>query len=102
MLWLMEVNGMRYRHLLGELSAVQIAEYGKRKNELLQTYCTTVKPMIEVIKFLNHLSICGIRMTVATSAGKDRAYETLEKLGIPHYFETIVKAMMWPSGDVIP
>jgi beta-phosphoglucomutase-like phosphatase (HAD superfamily) len=43
-----------------------------------------------VVDFLEHLSNAGVRIALATSAGRRRACGTLEELGLARYFETIV------------
>lgn len=78
------------KHFLGELSSEQTAEYGKRKDEILQNRCTRLEPMAGVVEFLDLLSQSGVRVALATSAGKHRTLHTLEELRLAHYFETIV------------
>ncbi|MFZ0773636.1 MAG: HAD family phosphatase [Candidatus Sulfotelmatobacter sp.] len=78
------------KHFLGELAPEQIAEYGNRKDELLQQHIDAVQPMPGVVEFLGHLSEAGIARAVATSASRRRAYGTLEELGLAHCFHTIV------------
>jgi beta-phosphoglucomutase len=78
------------KHFLGELPPHQIAEYGNRKDELLQQHRDTVQPMPGVVDLLGHLSEAGIARAVATSASRRRAYGTLEELGLAGCFQTIV------------
>ena len=82
-------------YFLGKLDSDQIAEYGHRKDELLRSRGNRLEPMSGVVQFLDHLSDSGVRMALATSAGRHRAFGTLEELGLSHYFETIV------SGDEV-
>jgi beta-phosphoglucomutase len=77
-------------HFLGKLDSEQIAEYGRRKDELLRSHGSRLEPMIGVVEFLDHLCDSGVRMALATSASRRRACGTLEELGLAHYFETIV------------
>jgi beta-phosphoglucomutase len=77
-------------YFLGKLDSEQIAEYGRRKDELLRSHGSRLEPMIGVVEFLDHLCDSGVRMALATSASRRRACGTLEELGLAHYFETIV------------
>lgn len=78
------------KHFLGELTPEQIAEYGNRKDELLQKHNHPVQPIPGVIEFLGRLSEAGIRAGLATSASRRRALGTLEELGLANYFHAIV------------
>lgn len=77
-------------HFLGNLNSAQIAEYGKRKDQILREHGLRLEPMPGVVEFLKDLSDCGVRIALATSAGRHRALRTLEELGLAHYFETTV------------
>ena len=77
-------------YFLGKLDSDQIAEYGHRKDELLRSHADGLEPMIGVVEFLDRLCNSGVRTALATRAGSRRACGTLEKLGLAHYFETIV------------
>jgi beta-phosphoglucomutase len=78
------------KHFLGELAPEQIADYGTRKDQLLDKYRHTMQPIPGVIEFLDHLSHVGIRTGLATSASRRRACGTLEELGLAGCFHTIV------------
>jgi beta-phosphoglucomutase len=78
------------KHFLGELTPEQIADYGNRKDELLQRHSDTVQPMPGIVEFLKHLSAAGVPSAVATSASRRRAFGTLEELGLKSYFRAIV------------
>ncbi len=78
------------KHFLGELAPEQVAEYGTRKDELLQKHSHTVQPIPGVVDLLGHLSEAGIRTGLATSASRRRALGTLEELGLARYFHAIV------------
>lgn len=90
------------KHFLGELNPEQIAEYGKRKDELLRNHCIRLMPMIGVVEFLDHLSNSGVRMALATSASRHRACGNLEELRLAHYFETIVTGDEVTAGKPDP
>jgi beta-phosphoglucomutase len=78
------------RHFLGELTPRQIHEYGQQKDEILRDRWSRLAPMAGVIEFLDQLRDSGIRVALATAAGKQRTLHTLEELRLLHYFETIV------------
>ena len=78
------------KHFLGELSPEQVFEYGRRKDEILRSHAVALEPMAGVVGFLDQLCAAGVGLALATSAGRHRVYDTLEELGIEHYFATIV------------
>ena len=78
------------KHFLGELDPTQIAEYGRRKDELLRNHARKLEPMTGVVEFLEHLMRCDVRMALATCASRRRVCGTLQELKLTHYFETIV------------
>ena len=77
-------------YFLGELNPEQITQYGALKDEMLQQLGEGLRPLPGIIEFLNSLSHAGIRIALATSAGRRRTRGTLEELGLAHYFEAIV------------
>lgn len=89
-------------YFLGKLDSEQIAEYGHRKDALLRNHGSSLRPMTGVVEFLNHLLNSGVRMALATSAGRRRACGTLEELGLAHYFETIVTGDEVTAGKPDP
>ncbi len=89
-------------YFLGKLDSEQIAEYGHRKDELLRSHGNRLEPMTGVVEFMDHLGTSGIRMALATSAGRRRACGTLEELGLAHYFETIVTGDEVAAGKPDP
>jgi HAD superfamily hydrolase (TIGR01509 family) len=78
------------KYFLGDLTPGQISEYGALKDEMLQQLRQQLRPLPGVVKFLQRLSSSGVRIALATSAGRRRACGTLEELGLADYFETIV------------
>jgi beta-phosphoglucomutase len=78
------------RYFLGELSPSQIANYGARKDEMLRKLAEDMRPLDGVVEFLDSLSRVGIRIALATSAGRQRAHGTLKELGLTRYFDAIV------------
>ena len=89
-------------YFLGKLDSDQIAEYGHRKDELLRSHGNRLEPITGVVEFLDLLCDSGVRMALATSAGKRRACGTLEELGLCHYFETIVTGDEVAAGKPDP
>jgi HAD superfamily hydrolase (TIGR01509 family) len=77
-------------HFLGPLVDEQLDDYGRLKDELLRKLVDEVRTIPGVVEFLDHLSRAGIRMALATSASRERAWGTLKELGIAHHFQTIV------------
>ena len=78
------------QYFLGELTPSQVAEYGAIKDDMLQQLRKQLQPLPGVEKFLSCLSASGVRIALATSAGRRRACGTLDELGLAKYFETIV------------
>jgi beta-phosphoglucomutase len=77
-------------YFLGKLKPTQIAQYGALKDEMLQQLGEDLQPLPGIIEFLNSLSRAGIRIALATSAGRRRTCGTLEELGLACYFDAIV------------
>jgi HAD superfamily hydrolase (TIGR01509 family) len=55
-----------------------------------------------ILDLLDHLSREGIPIAVATSAGRQRTFGTLQELGIAHYFQTIVTGDEVAAGKPDP
>jgi beta-phosphoglucomutase len=89
-------------YFLGKLDSDQIAEYGHRKDELLRSHGNRLEPMTGVVEFMNLLCASGVRMAIATSAGRHRACGTLEELGLSRYFEIIVTGDEVAAGKPDP
>ena len=89
-------------YFLGKLDSEQIADYGHRKDELLRSHANRLEPMSGVVEFLDHLCNSGVRMALATSAGRRRACGTLDDMGLTHYFETIVTGDEVAAGKPDP
>jgi len=80
------------RHFLGDLTDVQIAEYGNRKDEFFQQVGFQVRSVPGLRKFLRHLECRGIRRAVATSASERRTRSTLDRLQLTQHFAAIITA----------
>lgn len=84
------------RHFLGTLSELEIAEYGRRKDEIFRAIEADIQPFAGVLPFLRQLEHLGIAKAVATSASEIRTAATIERMGLGGYFDAIVT-----SADVI-
>ncbi|HEU5403997.1 MAG TPA: HAD family phosphatase [Terriglobales bacterium] len=78
------------RHYLGSLDETEVEILGKRKDELYgqASESVTMKPGLFTV--LEELDAAGIPFALATSAGKSRSIETLQKFGIAHRFAVVV------------
>jgi len=89
-------------YFLGELTPSQIADYGARKDQMLRELAEQMQPLRGVVEFLDSLSHVGIRIGLATSAGRRRAHGTLRELGLTRYFDAIVTGDEVASGKPDP
>lgn len=78
------------RYFLGDLEPSEIAQYGALKDEMLQQLGEGLRPLPGITEFLNSLSHAGIRMALATSAGRQRTSGTLDELGLTRFFEAVI------------
>jgi beta-phosphoglucomutase len=78
------------RHFLGEMSNLELQEYGKRKNEFFQRIAEEIAPVSGLVEFLQDLEQCGMPAGVATSASEHRTRLTLERLDLARYFQVVV------------
>ena len=90
------------RYFLGELQGWQIAEYGKRKDELLRNYSSKLEPMTGIVELLEDIAKAGVQIGLATSASRGRVLGTLQELGLTHYFDIIVTGDEVPAGKPDP
>ena len=84
------------RHFLGELSEAEIAQYGRRKDEIFRGMEADIQPFPGVLPFLKQLEQSDIRKAVATSASEIRTASTIERMGLGGYFDAVVT-----SADVV-
>ena len=84
------------RYFLGSLSESQIADYGRRKDEIFRRMESQIVPFPGILAFLNQLDHFGILRAVATSASEVRTAATIERLGLGGYFDAVVT-----SADVV-
>jgi len=84
------------RHFLGDLSESEIAEYGRRKDEIFRGIEAEIQPFPGVLPFLRQLEHRGVAKAVATSASEIRTASTIERMGLGGYFDAVVT-----SADVV-
>lgn len=89
-------------YFLGELSPSQIIDYGTRKDEVLRQLAEEMQPLQGIAELLDSLYRVGLRIALATSAGRQRAHGTLKELGLSHYFDAIVTGDDVVSGKPDP
>jgi len=92
------------KHYLGEIGATEVARLGRRKDELYADAARSLKPKPHIPEVLRQLDRDGIVCALATSAGRVRTYDTLEKFGITGRFRAIVTgeeaASPKPAADI--
>jgi HAD superfamily hydrolase (TIGR01509 family) len=90
------------RHFLGDLSDEQIRDFGNRKDEMLRQLGNGTHPVNGVVEFLRSLRPAGLRVALATSAGRKRTLGTLAELGLTGCFDAIVTGDEVPTGKPDP
>lgn len=78
------------RHFLGALSEGEIAEYGRRKDEIFRGIEADIQPFPGVLSFLRQLEHLGVNKAVATSASEIRTASTIERMGLGGFFDAVV------------
>jgi len=78
------------RHFLGELSEVEVRQYGERKDEIFKQQSLQTRLIPGVIDLLAELQNAGIAMAIATSASESRARHTLDQLQLAERFDVVV------------
>ena len=77
-------------HFFGELSEIEIQEYGSKKDEFFREASAVLEPVAGTVEFIQQLEKAGLCIALATSASRQRARWTLEQLGIAEYFDVVV------------
>src|SRR5215467_9627353 len=78
------------RHYLGAISSAEVEKLGRRKDELYAQASARLRPKPRIPETLRQLNEDGIVCALATSAGRSRTYETLEKFGLRNRFAAVV------------
>jgi beta-phosphoglucomutase len=90
------------RHFLGDLPQAELAEYGRRKDEIFRSLEHRIRPAPGVIAFLRELERAGMARAVATSASEIRTASTIERMGLGGYFDAVVTAADVVAGKPNP
>lgn len=90
------------RHFLGDLPEVELAEYGRRKDEIFRSLEHEIRPAPGVIAFLSELEQLGLARAVATSASEIRTASTIERMGLGGYFDAVITAADVVAGKPNP
>jgi beta-phosphoglucomutase len=90
------------RYFLGGLSDEQIRNYGNHKDEMFRRLGNGTRPVAGVVAFLNSLRPAGLRVALATSAGRTRTLGTLADLSLTDCFDAIVTGDEVPAGKPDP
>jgi beta-phosphoglucomutase len=77
-------------HFLGNLSDAEIQEYGIKKDNFFYQVSGEMEPVVGTVEFIKGLKQAHLPMGVATSASRQRAEWTLEKLEIADCFHILV------------
>ncbi len=77
-------------HFLGPLTTVQLAEYGRLKNDLFWQAAADVVPIPGVFEFIECLHAASVTMAVATSASAGRSQSILKGMGLLARFDAVV------------
>jgi len=78
------------KHYLGTIEVSKLGTLGRRKDELYADAAILLKPKPRIPEILRQLNEDGIACALATSAGRARTYETLEKFGLTKRIAAIV------------
>jgi HAD superfamily hydrolase (TIGR01509 family) len=90
------------RHYLGSIEPPEMERLGHRKDELYAVAAHELKTKPGIPRVLSELSGAGILCALATSAGRARAHESLEQLGITADFSIIVTGEAARSAKPAP
>jgi beta-phosphoglucomutase len=77
-------------HFLGELSDVEIQEYGSKKDAFFRQASADLEPISGSVALIKQLDKAGLRIALATSASRRRTWWTLEQLKVADYFKVVV------------
>ena len=90
------------RHYLGDMNALEMERLGRRKDELYEIAAHELITKPGVPRVLSQLRGEGILCALATSAGRARAIESLERFGITKYFSVIITGEQVRSAKPSP
>jgi beta-phosphoglucomutase len=78
------------RHFLGELGEEEVRQYGALKDKYFADVAHEVSAVSGVLDFVDEAEAAGLALGVGTSAGRRRAEEMLERLGLRSRLHAIV------------
>lgn len=92
------------KHYLGELDQEKVEALGRRKDELYLLEAERLLPKPGIPELLNELQSAGIKLGLATSAGRIRTQDTLLKFGMTRRFSVVITgeevAKAKPAPDI--
>lgn len=80
------------RHFLGDLTAVEIDELGRRKDCIFRQVQLEISPVPGVVAMVRELYARGAALALATCASRSRALSTLTGLDLLQCFRVVVTA----------
>ncbi|MGZ4858969.1 MAG: HAD family hydrolase [Candidatus Angelobacter sp.] len=78
------------RHFLGELTPDQVRLYGHEKDRLFKARASELKLVGGFVEFLTQIEASGLPSAVATSGGRRRVEQALEKFNLRNRFRAVV------------
>jgi beta-phosphoglucomutase len=78
------------RHFLGEMDAVQMTEYGLRKEQYFRNGVAHVRPADGLVDFLEVLQSEQLALAIASSGSKSRILFLLNRFGLTKYFREVI------------
>ena len=78
------------RHFLGDLSELELENYGQIKDGIVQSMQLEIVPIPGVLRLLRELAESGIALAVVTSASRGRTFITLGQLDVKELFSVVI------------
>ncbi|MCW7461133.1 HAD family hydrolase [Leptospira limi] len=98
-----KTNADLFRMIFGEISLVEIQNYGAEKENLYQTlYKQEMKPHRGIIEFFQYLKSNQVKLALGTSAPTMNVNFTLDNLNLRSYFDVIIDGSMVTQGKPHP
>src|SRR5271157_130566 len=90
------------RHFMGELSADQIVEYGRLKEQFFRDETAHVQPIGGLLRFLEDLEHEQLALAIASSGSGSRVNFLLERLDLKKRFRVVITADEVEQGKPDP
>jgi HAD superfamily hydrolase (TIGR01509 family) len=90
------------RRFLGDLTAAELQQYGRRKDDFFRSLEHQLEPVPGVLELLERLMRHRMALAVATSASEIRTFATIERLGLGGCFDAVVTASDVEQGKPDP